>query len=574
MLRTLGGLQLEGEAFSRVKPLLLVAYLALEGAQPRRRLAEMFWPEAQDPLNSLSVALSQLRPFRVIEGEEVLQAVIPTDLNPLHRALCEGQLSEVRRLYRGAFLEGVEAPLGEELEEWVWETREQIALEVYQGYAAQARAWFALGFTERGQALLSEALGLSGVRHALEVHTPPSPCPEPLPREVRKAYWAYALLPGRAAEVLSLNPEALEQLYEARLLDGTGQAKPLEGLTPNALTGLPLEAQEVALALARRLPLRRALPLYQIGRALWKTEDQERAGQALLAEARSLLSENPAESLHLLQGLPLEPQVQLLRARALERLGRYQEALEALDELSLQGAEAAAVRGNLLFRLGQPGAEAQIQEALQGSTWAQGEALNLQGLLAFSRGEFGSAAALFARAAVRFLAAAETARQVDALNNRAVALFEQGSPEAEAVLGEALKAAGEVPLLQARALLNLGVVRERQGRGEEAQQLYRQSLEAAQKAGALEAEGRAWNNLGALFHRQSKPEEAEAAYRNALALAREGREWMLTAAILANLAELRGDPESLEEAIALLQEARYTVLAERYRGRLGAFRPR
>ncbi|MBO1437979.1 tetratricopeptide repeat protein [Meiothermus sp. CFH 77666] len=574
MLRTLGGLHLEGETFSRIKPLLLVAYLAIEGSQPRRRLAEMFWPEAQDPLNNLSVALSQLRPFRVIEGEEALRAVIPTDLEPLHRALCEGRLSEVRGLYRGAFLEGVEAPLGEELEEWVWSTRERIALEVYRGYAAQARACFALGFTERGQALLSEALGLNGVRHALEVHTPPSPCPEPLPREVRKAYWAYALLPGRAAEVLSLNPEALERLYEERLLDGTGQARPLEGLTPGTSVGLPIEAQEVALTLARRLPLRGALPLYQIGRALWSAEDQERAGQALLAEARRMLSENPAESLRLLQGLALEPQVQLLRARALERLGRYQEALEALEESGLQGAEAAAVRGNLLFRLGQPGAEAQIQEALQGSSWAQGEALNLQGLLAFSRGEFGSAADLFARAAVRFLAAAETARQVDALNNRAVALFEQGSPEAEAVLGEALKAAGDVPLLQARALLNLGVVRERQGRSEEAQQLYRQSLEAAQKAGALEAEGRAWNNLGALFHRRGKPEEAEAAYRKALALAREGREWMLTAAVLANLAELRSDPASLEEAIALLQEARYAVLAERYRGRLEAFRPR
>ncbi|WP_244187461.1 tetratricopeptide repeat protein [Thermus tenuipuniceus] len=203
------------------------------------------------------------------------------------------------------------------------------------------------------------------------------------------------------------------------------------------------------------------------------------------------------------------------------------------DELGLQGTEAAAVRGNLLFRLGQPGVEAQIQETLQGSTWAQGETLNLQGLLAFSRGEFGPAAALFARAAVRFLATAETARQVDALNNRAVALFEQGSPEAEAVLGEALKAAGEVPLLWARALLNLGVVRERQGRVEEAQQLYRQSLEAAQKAEVLEAEGRAWNNLGAPLRRRGRPEEAEAAYRNAPALAREGREWMLSAAVLA-----------------------------------------
>lgn len=46
---------------------------------------------------------------------------------------------------------------------------------------------------------------------------------------------------------------------------------------------------------------------------------------------------------------------------------------------------------------------------------------------------------------------------------------------------------------------------------------------------------------------------------------------MLTAAVLANLAELTGERASLEEAIALLEEARYTVLAERYRSRLSSF---
>jgi hypothetical protein len=60
-LHTLGGLRLEGSAFSRPKPLLLLAYLALEGSQPRSRLAELFFMETSDGKNSLSRALTYLR---------------------------------------------------------------------------------------------------------------------------------------------------------------------------------------------------------------------------------------------------------------------------------------------------------------------------------------------------------------------------------------------------------------------------------------------------------------------------------------------------------------------------------
>lgn len=60
-LLTLGRFELTGAAFARPKPLLLLAYLALEGPRDRRHLAELFWPEAADPLNSLSAALKQLR---------------------------------------------------------------------------------------------------------------------------------------------------------------------------------------------------------------------------------------------------------------------------------------------------------------------------------------------------------------------------------------------------------------------------------------------------------------------------------------------------------------------------------
>jgi hypothetical protein len=60
-LRTLGELTLEGAAFKRAKPLLLLAYLAVEGAKERWFLKELFWRDAKNPQSSLSTALAHLR---------------------------------------------------------------------------------------------------------------------------------------------------------------------------------------------------------------------------------------------------------------------------------------------------------------------------------------------------------------------------------------------------------------------------------------------------------------------------------------------------------------------------------
>ena len=44
LLRTLGGLELEGASFQWPKALLLLSYLTLEGPQERHHLGELFWP--------------------------------------------------------------------------------------------------------------------------------------------------------------------------------------------------------------------------------------------------------------------------------------------------------------------------------------------------------------------------------------------------------------------------------------------------------------------------------------------------------------------------------------------------
>ena len=563
MLRTLGELFLDTQKpLRKKKPLLLLSYLLLEGPRSRRHLTELFWPGASDALNSLSVALSQLRAAGVcVEGEEVLRAEAACDAKELESLLKEGRLQEARALYRGRFLEGADDGLSPELEEWVWSRREAIALALWRAHLERAEALYGLGWEEEALALLQEARALPGVEEVLEAE----PELKRFDLEVQRAFFAVQLVGlSRAVELLGLGAETLDFLIRRRLLDSQGQ--------PRLTVAPTIEGRRVALELARKLPLAEAAPLYRLARAHWEEADFSRGRSALLRLARAQVEEQPKEALALLAELAPDPELSLLRARALERLGRYREALDLLDELP-DSPDKSALRAGVLFRLGQfAEAQAEAERAKAGGAYAQAEALNLQGMMLLGQGRFQEAAEAFGRASVRFLLAGEEVRHLSALGNRAVALVELG--QGEEVFTEVLEAIGPREGLRARLYLNLGVIKERQGQPAEAERLYRESLALAERMGNLEAMGRAWNNLGALYHRQGQPAEARAAYQEALRLAKAGREWVLTAAVLANLAELTGERAGLEEAIALLEEARYTVLAERYRSRLEAFRLR
>ena len=130
-LNTLGGLELEGSDFSSPQPLLLVAYLALEGPKDRRFLAELFWLGTKEPLARLSVALTRLRkgaPGAIEADNRRAWATVETDAQQLLSALESRELAAGLDLYRGPFLEGVYLrDWGAELEEWVYATREFVA---------------------------------------------------------------------------------------------------------------------------------------------------------------------------------------------------------------------------------------------------------------------------------------------------------------------------------------------------------------------------------------------------------------------------------------------------------------
>lgn len=153
-LRTLGGLGLVGSGFTQPKPLLLLAYLTLEGPQPRAFLADLFWPQGEGR-KSLSMALTRLHGVRhdlVQADAQRVWTALESDVRELLGALERRDFAAAGGLYGGGFLEGAAlGDLGAELSEWVCGTREYLAGRVQYGLlglaeeAAAARDFAAAG---------------------------------------------------------------------------------------------------------------------------------------------------------------------------------------------------------------------------------------------------------------------------------------------------------------------------------------------------------------------------------------------------------------------------------------------
>ncbi len=199
LLRTLGGLRLEGAAFGRPKPLLLLAYLAMEGPRDRRFLSRLFWPAAPAPMTNLRTALSQLNkgaPGAVRSDAARLSTALEVDAKAVLDGASfrlEGELEDV---YPGPFLEGVHLPdWGAELEEWVFSTRELVAETVRSQVLDHAEE-----LARRGQAQLA-------ARRAEQAYRLPG-APEPTPETLDRAY--ALMVAGGNAYAAKLRAEALE----------------------------------------------------------------------------------------------------------------------------------------------------------------------------------------------------------------------------------------------------------------------------------------------------------------------------------------------------------------------------
>ncbi len=119
-----------------VKQLAMLAYLAINGRAERRTLGRMLWADAPNPLNNISNARNQLEKAL---GKGVLEADVESiALNAgfscdvlKFSAGTQAKDGAVWSLWRGGFLTGLrlqewEMGLGEEFEDWLYSTREQL----------------------------------------------------------------------------------------------------------------------------------------------------------------------------------------------------------------------------------------------------------------------------------------------------------------------------------------------------------------------------------------------------------------------------------------------------------------
>ena len=162
-LHTLGRLALSGTSFHQTRSLLLLTYLVLEGPKPRRFLAELLWPGATDPMNSLAVSLSKLRRLGVV-GADDLRAwpTVACDVQGLQDALLNGDSSKTKEQYVGAFLEGVISECGAEYEEWALGWRETLAAQVRSSMIDGAEELAGRGQFEMAGQRAERALHLPG----------------------------------------------------------------------------------------------------------------------------------------------------------------------------------------------------------------------------------------------------------------------------------------------------------------------------------------------------------------------------------------------------------------------------
>ncbi len=165
LLRTLGSPSLEGTDLKRPKLLTLLAYLALEGPAQRGHLADLFYLHTQDPRDSLATALRNLR--RDAQGTidtdgDHVSTRVPCDANSLIEMLEAGRHQQAVDTYRGRFLEGLNLNLGEELEEWLYTTREQLAARIREALLTLAEREASQGQFQAAAKRAEQAYFLAG----------------------------------------------------------------------------------------------------------------------------------------------------------------------------------------------------------------------------------------------------------------------------------------------------------------------------------------------------------------------------------------------------------------------------
>jgi predicted ATPase len=255
-LKTLGGLQLVGGELTRAKPLLVLAYLALEGGATRGELSRLFFQSAKDARDSVSTAIGRLRQALaehiVVDGDRV-HTTVPCDAVEVLRLFEAGATRAAVDAYGGAFLKGLDVSVGLEIEEWVYGTREAIAAGVRSGLGrlaveAVARRDFADAGRLAERAYLVPGAPEPDPETLMHLHSILLAAGHRLERDVR------AEAVGFGAEVVTSREEAIERLGGGRIPVGVGSGTVPANNLPSPTTtflGRDLELAELTTMVER-----------------------------------------------------------------------------------------------------------------------------------------------------------------------------------------------------------------------------------------------------------------------------------------------------------------------------------
>ena len=586
-LMTLGEVCLEGHDFSRPKPLLLLAYLAIEGPQDRHALANLFWKgDAKDKaamrkkLVSLSVLLNKFKKAGVSgvvpekAGVNPLPILIGCDALDFLKALEANELEKAIELYKAPFLHNLNKSwdnldLPSELCDWVILKQEFFANKAREAMiklAEQAlvknnlndtrrfaeRAQDLAGASEAEPELLSKLQSLLAVSHgdASVVFRQSKEILEELSSVALKVFLILSLQNsphfGIARAALRISASELEaakeELILAGLLDVNMQLK-AKDLAQDWLTKRPAEHTRLLLKLGKATPAEQAFPIYH--QVFKRTQsfggigDMPPARQAYATQAKALIDKTQfAEAAELLTdmrileralGVEPDPNLYFLEAYALERKGLYKKALELLQTMdeSFHTPDVIALMSVLFWRCGKRDEAQRAAEVASRSglewLWAKATAMNTLGYITQAKEDFLESASCFKKAASLYKAKEDKQRWVGALNNYAIVLDKLAEKSDE--LTDVEKWSGE------------------------AEQAYQAALVALDELGdnpLLSA--RILVNLGLLWERRQDWSKAESYYLQASNLAQEVNTHSMVARIQLNLGFVYFKQEQINKA--------------------------
>lgn len=365
--------------------------------------------------------------------------------------------------------------------------------------------------------------------------------------------------------------QAISTLLSAGLIDLNGEVFGRETVL-KYLAERPMLEARLSLALARLLKPQLALPLYRKAKALLEESDVPQLRAAHVKWALELIQRGfPKRAAQELLDAPRNAEVDLLRAKALERAGLYKESLEAARDLP-DTPEHLALRAVLHHWLGNPTeAKACAEQALSGGIEARAEAHNTLGYIFHAQGDFQAAVASFRKAAALWLGLGDENRRLSTLVNLAAARTRLGE-DVEAAYRDVLEAAKGNLQVEAQVQINLGWEYYQKNDLEQALEHFRQAEIIAMKSGNSRQVALAQNNVGSMLHLQNNLIEAKTFYIKAISSARTVGEILVLAMSMANLAEAEGDTDAWEEAISLLENAGYQQQAQEHLEDLQAYR--